>query len=119
MQKVQIFVQQKHEKVPDTLLLFMNYFQVENYVNYGNPNGLAVIRKSDSDKALNKNNSSEGGGGKGSTPKKGSSKKNKRKNFKRSLTMTALPLAFFKGEFVIRKRVDYQWLLKFETYFIL
>ena len=76
----------------------MNYFQVENYVNYGNPNGLAVIRKSDSDKALNKNNSSEGGGGKGSTPKKGSSKKNKRKNFKRSLTMTALPLAFFKGQ---------------------
>ena len=77
----------------------MNYFQVENYVNYGNPNGLAVIRKSDSDKALNKNNSTEGGG-KGSTPKKGSSKKNKRKNFKRSLTMTALPLAFFKGDTV-------------------
>ena len=88
-------------------------------MNYGNPNGLAVIRKSDSDKALNKNNSTEGGGGKGSTPKKGSSKKNKRKNFKRSLTMTALPLAFFKGEFVTRKRVsrDDQWLLKFETYF--
>ena len=75
-------------------------------MQYGNPNGLTIpmMRKSDSDKALNKNNSSEGGGGKGSTPKKGSSKKNKRKNFKRSLTMTALPLAFFKGEFVIRKK---------------
>ena len=70
---------------------------MENYVQYGNPNGLTIpmMRKSDSDKALNK-----GGGGNGSTnhtPKRGA-KKNKRKNFKRSLTMTALPLAFFKGK---------------------
>jgi len=68
--------------------------QVDNYVQYGNPNGLTIpmMRKSDSDKAINKN----GGSSNTQTPKK-SSKKNKRKNFKRSLTMTALPLAFFKG----------------------
>ena len=48
-----------------------------------------MMRKSDSDKAIGSN--------KDGTSSRRGSKKIKRKSFKRSLTMTSLPLAFFKG----------------------
>ena len=45
---------------------------------------MLLMKKSDSDKAIN---------GAGKTPKSG---KKAKKKFKRSLTMTSLPLSFFK-----------------------
>ena len=50
---------------------------------------MMMMKKSDSDKAINN----------GKTPKTG--KKAKRK-FKRSLTMTSLPLSFFKVRNIVR-----------------
>jgi len=75
---------------------YNDYRQVDTYVQFGSK-GLQMMRKSDSDKGPITNGSSKSSTNSPNTPKRSGSGKKHRRKFKRSLTMTSLPLAFFKG----------------------